>query len=240
MSSTPAPLDRLIDRLTHLKDAHGFKPEVVYDIGANTGHWTQSLLPLYPGSTFVQFEATEQCQMVLRSKAKQFKDVAHIDVRPPVVLADVEVKTVFYETSDNAMGTGNSLALEQTSAYDEDRRIERHVHTVSLDQYVATHSLPLPHLAKLDTQGSELMILRGAYRALLDKGSPCEVIIVETKVLPYNLGAPDMATMVAFMANRRWRFHDVTELHYLPTGELVEMDVLFVREGSSLVKLPPY
>ena len=38
------------------------------------------------------------------------------------------------------------------------------------------------------------------------------------------------------MHNLGYVLLDVVELHYLPTGELVEFDLLFVKNDSTLIK----
>ena len=232
--------DKLLERLALLRERYQFVPKTVYDIGANVGQWTESVADLYPGSRFVQFEATELCHPMLLSRSKQLDGRVSVVVLPPVVLGAQRGPAIFYETKDNAVATGNSFFREQSATYDDEKVIERVVQTETLDEVVHTRGLSLPQLAKLDTQGSELDILRGAWSSLLAPGSPCQVIILETKVLPYNWGAPDLSDTIEFMKIVGWRFHDVIELHYLPSGELNEIDVLFVRNGSALVKRPPY
>ena len=75
----------------------------------------------------------------------------------------------------------------------------------TLDSVVDERKMTGPILLKADVQGYELEALRGANQTL----RKTEVILLEVSTLPYNIGAPLLAEVVAFMAERRFLVYDL-------------------------------
>jgi hypothetical protein len=65
----------------------------------------------------------------------------------------------------------------------------------TLDGIVSDNQWPLPDLIKLDVQGAEIDILKGAKKCLLQ----CNDIILEAQHVDYNAGAPKDVEVFKFM-----------------------------------------
>lgn len=91
---------------------------------------------------------------------------------------------------------------------------------------------------KLDTQGTELEILRGAR---LDHLRPL-AILVELQFRPYYLGAPAAPEMLSFMSDLGFSLHDLRMSRWIRsasrrspgfrTGEIIWGDALFINEEN--------
>jgi hypothetical protein len=126
------------------------------------------------------------------------------------------------------MGTGSSVLSERTSA----DRNEVKLRMSTLDALVAG-DVQLPILLKLDVQGYELEVLRGA-RTVLSKA---EVVILECSLIEYNDGAPLFAETVSFMKERGFVVYDFCgQMRRESDGALFQTDVIFTREDSALRK----
>ena len=102
----------------------------------------------------------------------------------------------------------------------------------TLDDLVAAE-VKSPILLKLDVQGYELEVLRGAVKTL----SEAEVVIIECSLIQYNEGAPLFAEVVSFMGERGFVVYDFCgQMRRANDGALFQMDVIFVRENSRLRK----
>lgn len=88
-----------------------------------------------------------------------------------------------------------------------------------------------PNLLKVDVQGFELHVLRGAGDRLRD----FEVVILEVSII--RIGpVPIFAEVLEFMAQRGFRLYDFLPMYYRPLdGALWQGDAFFVREDSRLV-----
>ena len=77
---------------------------------------------------------------------------------------------------------------------------------------------------KLDTQGSELDILRGGNELIKNTHS----VLIECSVIPYNQGAPLMEDVCAYMHDIEFDIQTIIEEHMID-NECVQRDILFQR-----------
>ncbi len=207
-------------RLQFLK-SKGFCPRVIYDIGAHEGSWTRQTKKIFPDSQFILFEANDIHQTSLaKIESPHFL----------VLLGNQEKPMTFYANG----GTGDSVFLEQTK-YFKERGIhytEKKINMTTLSNVVAKHQIALPDFVKMDVQGAERLIIEGGKEVI----KHAEAIVVETKILEYNKGAPLAHEIIALMDQIGYSLQDIFECHYLPTGELNEVDLLFIRKDSKLIK----
>lgn len=202
---------------------HGFVPSVFYDIGANDPYAAEGqqvvYRPLMPETRFYLIEAMAKHEAALRRSGEPFA-IAVLGER------DGEVKE-FYETRAFEAGNGDSLYLERTDYYASDVLVTSRQTTQRLDSLVEKHDWPLPDFMKLDTQGSELDILRGAPKCLASASG----LQVECNVRQYNQGAPMLPEVIGFASNAGFRLYDVVQCHFDEKSRVSQMDLLFVRDA---------
>lgn len=158
-------------------------PKVVYDIGACVLHWTRKAKEVWPAAQYFLFDANEQVEPIMKASG----DPYWIDL-----LTDVDGKELtFYKKTDN-LG-GNSYYKENTGHYSESDGVP----TVgwTLDSIASRNQWPLPDLIKIDVQGAEMDILKGATKCL----THCTDIILEAQHVDYNAGAPKDVDVFKFM-----------------------------------------
>ena len=213
----------LSKRLALLKNK-GFYPKVIYDIGAFQGHWSHAVSQTFQESEFYLFEANTENRPILEKQPFPF----FLEL-----LRDEEKEMAFY--CKESPCTGESIFCEQSS-YFQQNPVVRRVKMKTLASVVEANKLPQPDLVKVDVQGAELAILQGSKELI----QSAEAVILETKILEYNLGAPLGHELIAYMSELGYRILDILELHYLQTGELNEVDYLFVKSNSRLIAQPPF
>ncbi len=201
---------------------HCFVPQVFYDIGANNPfdiyEGQQTLYkPLMPNTKFFLFEAMAKHEEAL-IRSKEPYAVAVLGER------DGETK-IFYETSLSPAGTGDSYYIEKTKFYEQNALLKSEHITRRLDSLVAERKWPLPDFIKLDTQGSELDILRGGPQCL----AHARGVQIECNVQQYNEGAPLLPDVAGFMRDAGFGWYDITQFHFDPNGELRQADMVFLR-----------
>lgn len=184
--------------LTHLKNELGFEPNVCYDIGASATHWTRAARRVWPSAEYVLFDAFEPTASVYEAYGLRY----HIGV-----LSDQDGRIVKYYQND-LQSAGNSYYKENNdTVFPPERFFLRE--TEALDAVVARRGFPSPDLIKLDVQGSELDIFKGA-QATLEKA---RYLIVELQHVEYNQGAPMADETTAYLNSIGWeciapRFQD--------------------------------
>ena len=97
----------------------------------------------------------------------------------------------------------------------------------ALDQFIQDHGLPLPDLMKIDTQGAELDILRGAQIVL----SNLKILILELPISRLNLKAPKISEILTFLDQLKFVPVGVTEVHKI-NSTLVQLDMAFLSHDA--------
>ena len=177
-----------VDYLYKMKRQDMLYPDVIYDIGACVGHWGRHAKSCWKDAKIYAFEANSRLWGYLY-------DSKIYDANYSVVLSDEEKEVDFYNNPYN-LG-GNSYYKENTNEYNESH-IE-YITSYTLDQSIELFEVPaLPDLIKIDVQGAELDILKGAEKCL----AHCKDIIVECQHTNYNEGAPKFEEVKSFLESR--------------------------------------
>jgi FkbM family methyltransferase len=196
----------------------GFKPKTIIDCGAYVGRWTQMARKIYPDAVFLMLEANPAKERRLREVQAEAPGSIHYSMG--VVGPESRPAVTFYQ-----MESGSSVLEEQSD-------VARNVIQSSmrtLDEIIAEKKLPDAHLIKLDVQGFELEILKGAKNAL----GTAQVVLMEVSFLQYNKGAPLIADVVRFMNDRGFVIYDIGSLvRWHGDNSLLQADLIFVNKDS--------
>ena len=133
---------------------------VAFDLGAQTGCF--SLLAKYfPNSTWYAFEPIQEAVSMLLENLS-LNNITNVHVHQKAA-ADFTGETILRMPAMHAWGLstiGSNVQRFQTV-------IERKIECIDLDSFVVANNIPKVHFMKLDTEGSELYILRGAKNMIL-------------------------------------------------------------------------
>lgn len=186
---------------------------VVYDIGASTGSWTKELSEIFPKYKYFLFEPNEKYEKLnLEADHSWHK----------VYLSDCVKDIDFYYMSN----TGDSYYKEVTGYYDNCKPIS--IKTINLDSYVLNNNLPMPNIIKIDTQGSELDIFKGANMCIEN----AFVLIVELSLVKYNLDAPSMSETIQYLVEKGYMPYCVLQeqrAYNNNENALIQQDIVFVK-----------
>jgi FkbM family methyltransferase len=171
---------RHVDFLQYMSNELHIKPKVIYDIGACVLHWTRPAKKAWPDAEIIAFEAMEECAPIYEEEGMQYYTG---------VLSDSNEKLVeFYKNVEHP--GGNSYYKENPELSPKATEIfsspPETFETDTLDFVVHKSCFPPPDLIKMDIQGAELDVLRGATETL----KSCQHLILELQHKDYNLGAP--------------------------------------------------
>lgn len=189
--------------------------DLVVDVGANVGCWTKEACLHWPKATFVMIEANPACEPALKECGHEF----HI-----ALLSDTEKAVSFYQRNCGGTSTGDSMYRETTEFYSDENVMVTPMQTQTLDSLMRGRR---PTLIKLDVQGAELDVLRGATDSL--RG--CRYILMEVPAfgaVPYNAGAPGWEDYMQFM--RMIGFVHSIKIQDIPhpiTRAIIQIDYLF-------------
>jgi FkbM family methyltransferase len=174
-------------------------PKVIYDIGACLCHWQRHAKLAFPESKIILFDAEPEVEPYLSMSGCEH----HIGV-----LTNEDEKPIkFYHDANNP--GGNSYYKENSDFFTEEHVMN--TTGMTLDTIVELRGFPLPDMIKLDIQGAEIDVLRGATKTLANVTD----IILEAQHVNYNEGAPNVGDVIMFMNSIGFRLvsnfcmHDV-------------------------------
>ena len=210
-----------------LKALHtaGFRPRTAVDIGAFSGEWTTFFRSIFPEARVLMVEPQESRREILTQLVNESHGMRELE--PSLLSATDGQELIFHE-----MSTGSSVLAEQgQTPRTEIRKTSR-----SLDAVVASRPAFQPGIdfLKLDTQGYELEILKGAPHTL----AHCQAVLMEASLIPINAGCPLIYEVMTFMHERDFRLVDFCSLSRRKDGTTWQTDLLFLRNDSPYLPIP--
>ncbi len=197
----------------------GFNPSMILDIGAYEGLWALEVLEVFPAAKVLMVEAQDSKESFLKAvKEKHPK---------------VDYAISLLSSEDGAI---KSFAENETASAviktEEPGRKYRNIRTQSLDVLLEKKNFPLPDLLKLDVQGHEMEVLKGAEGSLVH----AEVCLLEISLLNLGEDMPLLADMVSFMDKKGFQAYDISQFIRRPFDKaLFQVDMFFVKKSSALI-----
>lgn len=191
----------------------GLVINTVYDIGAHKGWWTREMkYTVLPQSDFYMFEANPANEPWL----EQLDVPYYLGLLSDTARDDVKFYTI------NGTCTGDSYYQENTTHYNNAEYTL--MSCTTLDHVVVSTQLPTPNFIKIDTQGSEIDILRGAGSII----NEVDLVYLECPIICYNKGAPTMQDYLDYMRSQNFMPIDLLEIHRAE-DTLLQVDIMFIN-----------
>ena len=196
----------------------GFIPESLFDVGAYQGDFTRMALKTWPSSRVVCFEVQANPLQRLRQLSDQRVRIFEC------LLGATPRDSVRFHLSETASSILPEIAISQSKFANFRMR--------SIDDVVKTDfDGRAPELLKLDVQGYELEVLKGAEKTL----SRIQVVLAEVNLLDVHKGVPLLHEVAGWFADRNWVAFDICGLTRRPLDlALWQADLIFVPINSSL------
>jgi FkbM family methyltransferase len=205
------------------------EPKCVFDIGANEGQTTLSFLYAFPRARIYSFEPSPQSYPALAALAK---------ARPRVhaVQAAVGSQSGKLPFHCNEFHQTDSLLAKATGAEDylvSRTLIDTHstvpVSVLTLDEFCREYDIGYIDLLKIDTQGYEIEVLKGA-REMLDRQA-IPLIYLEVCFAPVYQGQSLFPDVYQYLYDRDYRLVHLYGAGFATHYYQVGADGLFVHRG---------
>lgn len=214
-------------QLKRLKES-GFAPTSVLDIGASSGVWSGTCSMVFPEAEYFLIEP-----QTYRGDHAPVEGVKRHWIRSAVGATEDIIELTVPE-----MGRQSKFNAHVLPAPEGSRRAHLPVEKIRLPQTTVDRLLEFgkiqpPQLVKLDVQGYELEVLRGATRLW----ESAKVFFVETSLYRYWQKAPLLADVVAFFAKHGFQFFDFSTECRMGPEVLSQLDIIFVSETCQMNRL---
>jgi FkbM family methyltransferase len=212
----------MFDKINILKQK-GYYPDTILDIGAHQGFWTIDMKQIYNNSKYYLFEANDYNEL------NKFNNDNNVKVYNNIVLNDKIEEIDWYCIK----GTGDSMFKEKTKHYINCNSIKRE--TIDLNTHILKNNLFQESkniLIKIDCQGAEISILKGA-SSILEK---TDFILLEIPLFgQYNDGIPNFLEHIQYMNSIGFITYDIVESHYINNFNM-QLDVVFINKNHEFNK----
>lgn len=198
----------------------GFNPKKIIDIGAYQGEWTNEVIGIFPNASFLMAEAMPGKKDYLDQIVEKYKGKVQYEIG---ILGSTAGKEVVFHEMETA-----SSVLEE---YHNDGVKKVITYTNTLDDLASSKNFEDADFIKLDTQGYELEILKGANKIMTN----VQVVLMEVSLLDLHKNVPILSDVITFMKERNFVAFDICSMTRRPLDKaLWQTDIIFVKENSSL------
>jgi len=196
-------------RFNHYKNLNiDFKN--VLDIGAYEGQWSRLFTSIYPDANVLMIEANKE-------KEKTLKEIGNYKI---ALLGGKDNEEVDYYKCLNGVPIGNGIYPENTEHEFQPEKRKAITLTTLLGSEKGFD------LIKMDVQGSELNIIKGALPIIKNT----KYLLLELQTYPYNKGAPQIEEVVSYLHGLNFGFVDLFDLMY-SNNHLIQVDGLFINKN---------
>lgn len=195
----------------------GFEPDFVIDVGASTAVWSLAVNAVFDKARYILCDPMfSRYEYVSNCDNFEFVE-AGVGARGGK--AEFEVSDDLYNSS--LISVSEMVAVVETVA----------VPIVTIDGLVKKKKLTGRGLLKVDVQNAEHLVIEGSTKALKE----CiDVVVLELSLVQVHPDARSLLQVSDMMDGLGFRIYDQISHWRTPdTGELEQMDLVFVRKGLS-------
>jgi FkbM family methyltransferase len=198
----------------------GYRPEVVFDVGASTGIWSEAIATALPDATFELFEPLAAHSPYSGGLAECLGRLQRAHAHE-VALGEENGEQLICVTRDLY---GSSLR-DRGDIPETRERIP--VKVFRLDDYVKENRLPSPDIVKIDCQGAEDSIIRGGINTVCR----ADILFLETwLVRAYGPKTPLLTEVIELLCPLSFTIVEIGEKFFDERHRLYSVDAFFCSE----------
>ena len=211
-----------LENFFQILNQFGFNPKHIVDVGANHGKWTRSALKYFPNAQITMVEP----QYWLKDSIQDVLD------------SNDKVKLYPYGAGESEGTFSFTVANKDVSSsfnYSEEEAKERgykqlQLPIITLNKLLSENNLSNPDIIKIDAEGIDIQVLKGASNYL----GKTEIIMVEASVLNKSYNNSLLKT-INFMDENGYTLFDITEINRpFQTQVLWLVELVFVLKGGKI------
>lgn len=184
---------------------------VIYDIGAHFGYLTKEFATAHNGDIrVIAFEPSPYCLSILHLNVRSLKNVLVVAIALGSQMKEGVLKTPLKRKG--LLGIGRA---QLDGTIDRPHKTQK-VEVLTLDEYCARNDVPPPHLLKVDVEGGELDIIKGANNLIKAHHPIWYLEIVEAYTANYGYTPQDLFALMFEYGYKAYKMDADGNLHATP------------------------
>ena len=214
------------DHYVRLRRWHdnGFRPKVIYDIGAYVGGWSDMCHSIFKPDLCVLFEPQKHLQE--QARARQPSD-ANWKVMPVALGNADETQPMHLTENCSASSVLQPIEKGVPSTWGTRPVRQQEIRIATLDGLTSAETLPPPDLVKIDVQGYEGQVIAGGKEIL----SKAQRIVVEVSLHPIYEKQSLLPEIASTLAGLGFEVYDIHETCREWAGRLWQVDLWLKRSS---------
>lgn len=203
-------------------------PNTVIDVGGNLGQFTVASAKLFKDPQIFTFEPMPKCAEKISQYSIKLKNLTIF----PVAIGESSGHVSFQVNSHIQASSILPLASSHLTSFPNAKEVEViDVEVKTLDSVLADHEFKSPVLLKIDTQGYEANVIRGATETL----KRVDYVLLEVSFKELFKGEMLFPEILELMESNHFRFLRPISWFCDPVSqEVLQMDALFCRKTRAL------
>lgn len=192
----------------------------ILDIGAHKADWSLMTADIFPEAAYYMIEPQDEMKPYIETFLKNHKGAWFQGG------AGAENGELTLSVWDDF--AGSSFLLPEG---EESGKKQRKVPIYAVDSLIESKQMPIPDICKIDVQGFEIEVLKGA-KSILGK---TDIFILEASLFRFSPNQPLLHEIIDFMVKHGYVIYDFAGFANRPTDKaLGQLDICFVLENSPL------
>lgn len=199
----------------------GYTPSTIIDVGANSAEWSRSVKSIFSESQYVLVEPQAEMEPFLQRFCQENMGSIYF-----LAGAGAEPGELALTMWDDF--AGSSFVIEKSDDWLASGK-QRKTPIITIDSLVQNKEIEIPDLVKVDVQGFEREVLKGATCCF----GKTELFILETSMFSGQAVKPLFHELIDFMLERDYVAYDIIDRNYRPyDGALGQVDICFVKKDG--------
>lgn len=203
---------------------------IIFDVGAFDGSISLKYAGLFPSSLIYSFEPFPESFSKLVEKTSEYSNILPVNKGVGDFVGFAKFNSNKFSQT-NSLLNSHKLANKVWGKNLLDKKKVINVELTTIDSFVEKHNIKKIDILKIDTQGSEYLVLKGAKESL--KRGIVKLIYTEIIMLPTYENQLDFDEFIKLMKSFGFRLFNLYNLSLTKEGELRQVDALFLQQTSS-------
>lgn len=199
---------------------------VIFDVGAHHGQTALSYNKLFKNASVYSFEPFGSSYQILQEKVNGISSIRTFNIALGNQDGTVEFHVNKFSATNSIFATDNNSSSVWGEGKLETQETIK-VEAMTIDSFVEKNKIKKIDILKMDTQGSEYLVMEGAQHTI--KRGMIHVVYTEIITMPTYENQKELHEILSIFDSLNFRLHSFYNLSLTPEGQLRQLDAIFVR-----------